>query len=97
MILIRDIFHLHFGKAKEAKVLLKEGSEINQKFGFPARRTLSDLTGHSYTLVLESEWQSLADWENAVKTVFGKEEWQKWYQKLIPLIHSASREIFTIT
>jgi hypothetical protein len=96
MILIRDIFNLHFGKAKDAKALLKEGMEINKKYGFKAGRVLSDLTGPSYVLVLESEWQSLAEWENALKTIFGKDEWEKWYQKLVPLVNSASREIFTI-
>ena len=33
MILIRDIFNLKFGKAKEAKVLLAEGEKINKEFG----------------------------------------------------------------
>lgn len=96
MILVRDIFHLKFGKAKEAKVLLKEGLEINKKHGFPDSRALTDLTGQSYVLVLESEWKSLGDWENTLKSDMGSDDWQKWYHKFIPLIDSASREIFNI-
>ncbi|MEO8512137.1 MAG: hypothetical protein ABI543_01125 [Ignavibacteria bacterium] len=97
MILVRDIFHLKFGKAKDAKVLLNDARELNRKYGFDKTRALTDLvTGHSYTLVLESEWNSLADWENSMKQGLGAEDWQKWYQKFIPLVESASREILNI-
>jgi len=97
MILVRDIFHLKFGKAKDAKTLLKDAQDLNKKYGFDKSRALTDLvTGHSYTLVLESEWGSLADWENAMKLGLGAEDWQKWYQKFIPLVENAGREILNI-
>lgn len=96
MILVRDIFSLKFGKAKDAKAILKESMEIGKKYGFKSMRALTDLTGPSYTLILESEWESLAEWENSMKSNLGADEWQKWYQKFIPLVDSASREIFTI-
>jgi len=97
MILVRDIFHLKFGKAKDAKVLLKEGQELNKKFGFDNTRALTDLvTNHSYTLVLESEWKNLADWEGSMAKGLGADEWQKWYQKFVPLCETASREILNI-
>ena len=60
MILVRDIFHLKFGKARDARELLKEGKELNKKYGFERTRALTDLvTNHSYTLILESEWDNL--------------------------------------
>src|SRR5258708_2778263 len=97
MILVRDIFHLKFGKAKEAKVTLKEAAEINKKYGFEKMRALTDLvTNHSYTLILESEWKSLADWENSMKKGLGADEWKKWYQKFSPLCETAGREILNI-
>ncbi len=97
MILVRDIFHLKFGKAKDAKVLMIDARELNKKFGFDKGRALTDLvTAHSYTIILESEWGSLADWENAMKQGLGADEWQKWYQKFIPLVETASREIYNI-
>jgi hypothetical protein len=96
MIVVRDIFYLKFGKAKEAKELLKEGQKINKEFGFENTRALTDLTGKSYTLVLESEWKDLAAWESSMKEGLGADKWQKWYQKLIPLVDSASREILSI-
>jgi hypothetical protein len=97
MILVRDIFHLKFGKAKDAKALLGEVGELNKKYGFGKTRFLSDLvTSQSYTFTMESEWNSLADWENSMKQGLGAEEFQKWYQKFIPLCDTASREILNI-
>jgi hypothetical protein len=96
MIIVRNIFNLKFGKAKDAKALLKEGLEISKKFGFGKTRALTDLTGDSYRLILESEWKSLSDWENSMKEGMGASDWQKWYQKFIPLVDSASRELLNI-
>jgi len=96
MILVRDIFSLKFGKAKDAKVLMNEAKGLNKKYGFDSTRALTDLTGPSYTLVLESQWDSLAKWESSMKEGLGASDWQKWYQKFIPLVDSASREIFNI-
>jgi hypothetical protein len=96
MILVRDIFNLKFGKAKDAKTLLNDAKELNKKYGFDSTRALTDLTGPSYRLVLESQWDSLAKWESSMKEGLGASEWQQWYQKFIPLVDSASREILTI-
>jgi len=96
MILVRDIFHLKFGKAKDAKAVLKEGRALIEKLGFSKPRAMADLTGHSYTLVMETEWNSLGDMENALKTSFGNKDWQNWYQKFVPLVDSGNREIYTI-
>ena len=97
MILIRDVFHLKFGKAKDAKELMSEMKGLAKKMDFPIGRLLTDLvTDHSYTLVMESEWKSLSDWENSMKSGLGMDEWQKWYQKFIPLCEDAYREIFNI-
>ena len=96
MIVVRDIFNLKFGKAKDAKALMSEAKEITKKYGFNQMRALTDLTGQSYRLILESEWNSLGDWENSMKNGTGASDWQKWYQKFIPLVDSASREIMTI-
>ncbi len=97
MILVRDIFHLKFGKAKDAKELIKEGNEIIKKYGFEKSRVLTDLvTSNSYTIIKESEWDSLSAWESSMKQALGADERSKWYQKFIPVVEAASREIFNI-
>ncbi len=95
MILVREVFQLKFGKAKEAKALWKEGAIIIGKAGY-AVRALTDLTGPFYTFGVEISFESLADFEKGAQDTLGAEEWGKWYQKFSPLLVSGRREVFTI-
>jgi hypothetical protein len=45
MILVRDVFQLKVGKAKEAKTLFQEVGALMKKYGLPQGRALTDLTG----------------------------------------------------
>jgi len=67
MVVIRNVFQLKFGKAREALALVKEGVEI-QKRAFSgvefSNRVLTDITGPFYTLVLELTVPSLGEFEN---------------------------------
>jgi hypothetical protein len=97
MILVRDIFQLKFGKAKDAKALAKEGESILNKYGGGSTvRYLTDLTGPFYIFVMESTYENLAAFEKAMSETMGKKELGEWYQKFVPLIDSGRREIFTI-
>jgi hypothetical protein len=97
MILIRDIFQLKFGKAKDARALAKEGEGLlNKSGGGSSVRYLTDLTGPFYTFVMESTYENLAAYEKAMSESMGKKELGEWYQKFVPLIDSGRREIFTI-
>lgn len=96
MILVRDVFQLKFGKAKEAKALAKEGSAIERKFGYGPSRILTDLTGPYYTLVMESTYDNLAAYEKVLKDALNAPEFSAWYQRFVPLVESGRREIFTI-
>ncbi len=94
MILVREVFQLKFGKAKEAKALWKEGAVIFEKAGYSVR-ALTDLTGPFYTFVVEISFESLADFEKGPQDAMGV-EWGKWYQNFSPLLVSGQREVFTI-
>lgn len=96
MILIRDVFRLKFGKAKEAKVLVAEGVKLARKYGYRFDRQLMDLTGPFYTLVLESSYDGLGAYEEAMTNTQGHEDWANWYEKFKPLVESGYREMFTI-
>jgi hypothetical protein len=96
MILVRDIFQLKFGKAKEAQAALKEGLPIMKKVGYIPERVLTDFTGDFYTLIMESRYKDLAEYEKALKADIGMPEWRKWYEKFIPLVESGRREILSI-
>ncbi len=96
MILVRDVFRLKFGKAKEARALLKEGVKLQAAMGSAPWRQLADLTGPYYTLVLESTHESLAAWEKGMHDAQGAREWGAWYERFKPLVESGYREIFTV-
>ncbi|MFZ0455387.1 MAG: hypothetical protein WCE54_21825 [Ignavibacteriaceae bacterium] len=96
MLLVRDVFQLKFGKAKDAKEVWKEGVKINKEFSNIPFRILTDLTGKAYTLVLETKFDSLAVYENSMKDLMSGAEWKSWYARFIPLVESSYREIFTI-
>ena len=56
MIVIRNVFRLKFGQAREAVTLAKQGLEIQKRVmtGIDySSRLLTDVTGPFYTLVLE--------------------------------------------
>ena len=97
MIVVRNIFRLKFGKTREAVALAKENLAIQKRRGgnFSAR-LLTDVTGPFYTLVLEITAPSLAVFETEAPQLMGDKDWQANYQKMIPLVESGSREIFTV-
>lgn len=96
MIVVRNVFKIKFGKAREATQCWKEGIALTRKLGLANGRVLTDVVGPSYTLVVESVHENIAEWETTVTTAMAKDEWQKWYQKFVPLAESGYREIFKI-
>ena len=71
MILVRDIFQLKFGKAKDAIALWQEGKTIAREIGHGvADRLTTDLTGPYYRMVMESTHESLAAFEKSLGSVF---------------------------
>jgi hypothetical protein len=97
MIVVRNVFQLKFGKAKDAVALWKEGREIARRTGSGATmRAMTDLVGPFYTLVMEEQFPSLGDMERDMQSETGVEEWKSWYQKFVPLVESGYREVFTL-
>ena len=96
MIMLRDVFQLKFGKAKDAKALWKEGKVIREKYGQQSLRALVDLTGPYYTFVMESMYESLSAFEKSLKETMNMPEFGQWYQKFVPLVESGHREIYSI-
>ncbi|MGI9070152.1 MAG: hypothetical protein ACR2JB_02195 [Bryobacteraceae bacterium] len=97
MIIIRNVFRVKFGKAREAVALVKEGAAIQKRAGanFSAR-VLTDLTGPFYTVVLELTVPNLSAFEAEAPRFMADKNFQANYQKLVPLVDSGYREIFTV-
>jgi hypothetical protein len=99
MIVIRNVFQLKFGKAREAVALLKEGLAIQKRAlaGVEfSTRVLTDVTGPFYTLVLELTVPSLATFEGYAPKLFGDKDWQANYRKMAELVQSGHREVFSV-
>ncbi len=96
MILVREQFQVKFGRMKEALGLVKEVGKIMNLPGHQIGRVCTDLTGPFYTLVFESTFNSVGDFDKREGDVTKNKEWKDWYAKFMPLIESGRREIFTI-
>ena len=99
MVVIRNVFQLKFGKAKEAVALMKESVAIQKKALADVQfstRVLTDVTGPFYTLVLELTVPNLATFESYAPRLFGDKEWQASYQKMVALVESGHRDVYTV-
>jgi hypothetical protein len=98
MILVRDVFQLKFGQAREAIAAFKSVGNVARGAGFGSDsfRLLTDLVGPHYTLVLEATYASLSAYEEAGKKIMGNQDWRDAYQKFVPHVESGRREIFNI-
>ena len=99
MIVVRNVFQLKFGKAREAVALVKEGVAIQKKALADVEfstRLLTDVTGPFYTLVLELTVPSVGTFETFAPRLFGDKDWQANYQQMAPLVESGHRDVFTI-
>lgn len=98
MIVVRNVFKVKFGRSKDAVALWKEGLALSKRLGFPGRssRVLTDLVGEFYTVVFESTFESLSEFESAAKTLMPHPDWQAWYGRLAAITESGYREVFNI-
>ena len=98
MILVRDVFQLKFGQARDGMAAFKEVGVVARGLGFGSEsfRLLTDLVGTHYTLVLEATYASLSAYEQAGQKIMGSPDWRNAYQKFVPYVKSGRREIFNI-
>ena len=99
MVVIRNVFRLKFGKAREAVALMKETRAIEKRVMSGVEyssRVLTDVTGPFYTLVLEITVANLATFESNSPRLFSDKEWQAQSQKMASLVDSGYREIFSV-
>jgi|SRR5579864_196714 len=99
MLVVRNVFQLKFGKAREALTVMKEGVAIQKRALAGTEfstRLLTDVTGEFYTLVFELMVPNLATYEGLAPKLFADKAWQANYEKMVPLVESGQRDIFTV-
>ena len=72
MFIVREIFHLQFGRYREAKQLVKEAVEKHLLSQPPGSRVLTDFTGEGYRLIMELPYETLADYETDLNKELAK-------------------------
>lgn len=97
MIIERMEFRLKFGKAKEAVAIWKQVCEIfkNTK-DHSHMRVATDLTGQSYTLIVEIELRNLIDMGFKAYQWMTIEDIRKLYSEFIPLCESSHRTLYNV-
>jgi len=96
MIIVRNTFSIQPTRMKEAVALVKAGRVLVKQIGFPVPRVSVDFAADMYTLVMETEFASLSDFETRLPKNFDNAEWQAWYAQFTQLILGGRREIFRV-
>ena len=94
MIIVRDIFQAKYGKGGDLVALLKEAQE---KWPIQyASRILTDASGRFFTVVEETEFESLAAWEQALGEYYAMPDFGDWFERMTQLVESGSREFYNL-
>jgi len=98
MVIERIEFQLKFGKAKEAIAIWKQIMEAAKKSNLPSAemRLLSDVSGPTYTLVVELHMKSFMDFNPQQAIWATTPAFQELYEQFKPLCDSAKREYYRI-
>jgi hypothetical protein len=96
MIVVRNSFRVKFGRMKDVLALMKESEQAMKAMSQRPHRLLTDVSGEFYTLVLEEEYNNLADFEKVGAEMMKAPGWKDWYQKFGALIESGRRDIYTV-
>jgi hypothetical protein len=99
MIVVRNVFQIEFGKAKDAVALWKEGLDIAHRAGVLGddARLMTDVAGPEfYTLILESTFESLEAWDTQSRKLMENPAWRAWYPKVAALTRGGRREILNV-
>jgi hypothetical protein len=96
MIIVRNTFSIDPKRMKEAVALAKDGKKMVEEIGFPVPRVSVDVAAELYTLVFETQFPSLADFEERLPKNFANPDWQAWYGQFTGLVLGGRREIFRV-
>ena len=95
MYLVRDIFKCKPGKAKELVNIFKQTIPFMEEENITNARLLTDVVSDYWTVVLESEVETLADFENR-RGFTSKPEVQEIMKDYMTIVEGGKREIFKI-
>ena len=94
MMIVRGVFQAKYGKGGDLVALFKEAREKwPEQY---ADRILTDASGSFFTVVVETNVESLAEWERRSAQLFNLPEFGDWFARMTPLVRSGSREFYNL-
>ncbi|MBS1903886.1 MAG: NIPSNAP family protein [Bacteroidetes bacterium] len=94
MVIVRDVFQLKFGMARDAIATMKEIAPVMKAATSTPMSVSVDLTGQAYRMVLETQYPNLAMYESEMAKGMSDPAWKSWYEKFKPLCESSYREMW---
>ncbi len=95
MIVERVVFQAKYGKGDELVTLFKEFAKVAPPASMGrSPRLLTDRSGPFFTIVLEAEWESLAEWEKSFGRMFSDAKMRDLMERTTSLIESGRREFY---
>jgi hypothetical protein len=94
MLVIRNVFRCKPGQAKKLVGMFKEMSANNADTIGPTR-VLTDVSGHFWTVVFETEAESLGAWEKTFESM-NTSGARKPMEGYMDLVEGGHREIFRV-
>jgi len=96
MIVVRDVFQAKYGKGGDLVAHFKEMQQRWPEAARYGRRILTDASGTFFTVVTETEVESLAAWEKLLAGVFVNPEFGEWFGRMTALVESGRREFYNV-
>jgi heme-degrading monooxygenase HmoA len=97
MILIRDVFRCKPGKSRELAEKFKKAAVVFEKMdGFKGQKVLLDYVAEYWTVVLEAEAESLAEFEKHMQTYASRPEARAAMEGYMELVEGGKREIYRV-
>jgi hypothetical protein len=94
MIVVRDVFQAKYGKGDELVALFKEAkAEWPPEY---ATRILTDASGPFFTVVVETELENLAAWEQSMVEVMAIPDFGDWFARMQPLVETGRRDFYNL-
>ena len=91
----RMSFRLKFGQARPACAIWKRILDVNKGSHYPVRM-LTDITGPSYSLVVEMSYSSMMEYGPHQHYWMTNEKLREAYHEFMPLCESSERTLFTL-
>lgn len=91
----RMVFRIKYGQAREAIAIWKEVMTIAKgKPDAPAMRLMTDITGDSYTLVMEMHYRNMMEFGPKMAMWMSDEKLREAYVRFVPVCDSSSRTLY---